>query len=110
MPACQFELFLDAYHDGELDGRASGRLARHVRDCRECNAELREMRRLSRLLGDLRPDGITAVQRDRLHESLDRRFSEPILRIVKFMAAAAASILIVTGTWLWELQIGRAHV
>ena len=103
MPVCEFQPLLDAFHDGELDGRVSGRLARHVPRCRECDAELREMRRLSKLLGDMRPAGITPVQRKRLHESLDERASEPILRIVKFISAAAASILIVAGAWLWEL-------
>jgi len=103
MSACQFETLLDAYHDGELNARESDRLARHVRACRDCDTELREMRRLSGLLADLRPRGITPIQRERLHESVDGKASEPILRIVKFMAAAAASILIVASAWLWEL-------
>jgi anti-sigma factor RsiW len=48
--------WLGAYHDGELEGTRLQPVERHLADCRDCRAELEEIRRLSILLQDTDPE------------------------------------------------------
>ena|SRR5579884_4520814 len=110
MSDCQYQSDLEAYHDGELDAGASQRLSRHLHECGRCEAELREMRRLSDLLAGLRPaGGMAPLQRARLHQTLEHRGPQRLLRLTKFVAAAAASVLLIAGAWLWEMPAGRPN-
>jgi anti-sigma factor RsiW len=102
MSSCEPQL-LSAYLDGELSPEQAQRIERHVRDCPQCAIELQQILEASRAIADcpfeeLRPDELA-----RLHEAIDERADQPVWRLGVILSGLAASILVISATWLAEL-------
>jgi anti-sigma factor RsiW len=108
MSSCEPQL-LSAYLDGELSPEQAQRVERHVRECPMCAAELEQMRDVSLAISeysfeDLRPDELA-----RVHEAIDRGVDQPVWRLGVILSGLAASILVISATWLAELPPPTAH-
>jgi hypothetical protein len=68
------ELRLQAYHDGELDARASERISAHLTDCAICREELATLASLSSLLQAV-PPAQDLMPEDRFVASVGLRLS-----------------------------------
>jgi len=109
---CPFQLRVQAYHDGELDGdpAALQSVEAHVKSCRVCAAELRGVRELSKRFDpiavstDWEP---TADEVRRMHaavedEAVEERGAGSLFRFGGMLAGLAASVLIISAAWLAE--------
>lgn len=115
MLQCEFQQWLNAYHDGELDERARHEVEAHAKTCEGCAAQLAAMRQLSGLIrfGARARAAVDAPQPEelaRMHGAVNRAAREardrPLLRIAGGLSAVAASVLIISGVWLVELRGG----
>ncbi len=112
MTGCGFESRLDAFHDGELNADDQARVAEHVAGCAACGDALREMQRMSLLLGGRRDEALSEVSADelaRLHAAVDRQIMRSrfqvdpsFWRTAGVLSGLAASVLIVASAWLLE--------
>jgi len=102
MNACEHTRRLSAYHDGEVSGAEREALEAHLAQCPACAAELARLRRLSSLLAQAERPKMPAGVLDRLHRSADDLAAADLRRVAKTFLAAAASILLVCGIWLWQ--------
>jgi len=98
---------LSAYYDGEVPEPERAALEAHVRGCPLCAAEMACLQRLSRLIGSTGRMEMSSQALERLHQSLDLQPKIVLLHLAEVFAAVAASILIVSGVWLW--RISTAH-
>jgi anti-sigma factor RsiW len=103
MTACEPSL-LSAYLDDEVDAATRHRVETHVVTCVTCAAELAELRGLAQALAssDLGPD-LTSDELARVHDALDDAADAPVWRIGGTLGLIAASILVVSATWLMTL-------
>lgn len=102
MTSCDRQL-LGAYHDGELPEDQRAAVEQHVRDCPACTDELRLIQQAAAVFTQHAFDDLTDEELARVHEALDQSESQPLLKLVKVLTVAAASILIVSCAWLMEL-------
>ena len=103
MASCQNERKLSAYHDGELPAAEAAELERHLARCDTCAAELRKLRAMSRLLSSaVEVQQVPAEAMDRWRRSLRPGRDRVILRITEMLSVAAAAILLVCSTMLWQ--------
>lgn len=102
MNECEHTRRLSAYHDGEVTGADREALEAHLAQCPACAAELARLRRLSSLLTQAERPKMPAGVLDRLHRSADDLAAADLRRVAKAFLAAAASILLVCGIWLWQ--------
>ena len=102
MSGCQYQSRLGAYHDGELDDSASQAVERHLAECEICAAELAGLREVSQAMAGFDPGEITPLELARLHRELDRADEGSVLRFGVGLAAAAASILIISLAWIGQ--------
>ena len=102
MNGCEPSL-LSAYLDGELDRAATERVAAHLKECAVCAAELASLRELSRSLAGVRVPELSADELDRIHQALDESVDAPVWRLGGMIGVIAASILVVSATWLVTL-------
>jgi hypothetical protein len=79
------------------------RIQRHVLDCPLCAAELEQMREASRAMAEYPFEPLDPDELARLHEAIDSRADQPVLRLGVILSGLAASILVVSATWLAEL-------
>jgi hypothetical protein len=117
--ACPFQSQVGAYHDGELaDVAARSALERHLVGCATCADDLAWLRRVSATLarpgaGGDDDDVLSSAALDRFHGAIDaeagaadaarldiRRF----YRAAAALSAFAASILVLSCTWLNTLS------
>jgi anti-sigma factor RsiW len=102
MSGCQFQSRLGAYHDGELDDSASQAVEHHLAECEICADELAGLREVSQAMAALDPGEITPLELARLHRELDRADDGSVIRLGVGLAAAAASILIISLAWIGQ--------
>lgn len=103
MSGCQYESRLDAYHDGELDAAASQQVEQHVAACETCARRLADLRAVSAAMAayDPGPD-ITPLELARLHQTLEDADTGSLLRFSTVLATMAASVLIISLTWIGQ--------
>lgn len=90
---CEHNRDLCAWHDGQLGGADRERFAEHLAGCPTCQAELRELQRLSRLVRSGQRMAIPLGLIARVHERVNTLGERSILRIAELLTAAAAIIL-----------------
>jgi anti-sigma factor RsiW len=106
---CQYRVRLDAYHDGELPANAARELERHLETCPACEAELAEMRELSRSFGLFASECMSRASLERAHglaEAAGYELRSPVLRIAGLLTGLAASVLVISSAWLWLAPAG----
>ena len=94
MNDCQHAIRLTAYHDDELSPEARAELELHLRQCPPCQAELKRIREISRMLGSAAGPEISPAAMARLHRAIDLEPAAGIRRMAEALAAAAATILV----------------
>jgi anti-sigma factor RsiW len=100
MSDCQYHSRLDAYHDGELSAIETERITRHLAECQSCSAAVAKLRELSQAMSQLQPATISQIELARLHRNLDRAQDRSLLRFSTALATMAASVLIISLTWI----------
>ena len=108
MSECERAQRLSAYHDGEVSEAERVSLEAHLEECPACAAELNRLRRLSDLLSAAPRPEMSAEALARLHRAADALVTADLGRMAKALMAVAASILIVSGVWLWQSR-GRTQ-
>jgi anti-sigma factor RsiW len=114
MSQCSYQSSLDAYHDGQAPQELAQELARHLPTCAACSAELTRLSQLSQLLGTARPEGIRPDELTRVHEAVEEvehsgSEDRGIIRLMVGLSAVAASILIISGAWLYDAPQPASH-
>ncbi len=103
MANCENERQLSAYHDGELPAAEAVELERHLARCEACAAELRKLRAMSQLLSSgIAFQQVPTEAMDRWRRSVRPGRDRVILRMTEMLGAAAAAILLVCLTMLWQ--------
>ena len=103
MLQCPYKSCLDRYHDGELARDVSRDLERHLLVCEDCVQDLRAIRETSRALAQWQPQAMRPDELKRIHAGLDRQEDQSLYRFGVAMAAIAASVLIVSTAWLYDV-------
>lgn len=107
MSHCSYQSSLAAYHDGQTPPELARELERHLSTCAACSAELARLSQLSQLLIVARPEGIRPDELARAHAAVGRAEESGIedrgvLRLIVGLSAVAASVLIISGAWLYD--------
>lgn len=107
MSQCSYQISLDAYHDGQMPPEQARELERHLPGCAACSAELTRLSQLSQLLIATRPEGIRPDELTRAHEAVKEiehsaTDDRGIIRLMAGLSAVAASVLIISGAWLYD--------
>jgi anti-sigma factor RsiW len=102
MSSCEPQL-LSAYLDGELSPQQAQHVELHVRDCPQCARELEQMLEASRAIAEYPFDELRPDELARLHKAIDERADQPVWRLGVILSGLAASILVISATWLAEL-------
>jgi predicted anti-sigma-YlaC factor YlaD len=71
--------WLGAYYDGELAGRRKQQVEDHLRGCRECQAQLEELHKLSALLREA-PQAVTQLSAQRFQTQVKLRMGAALSR------------------------------
>ncbi len=109
MGVCEYSSQLGPYLDGELNAGQCTVLETHLRDCGDCDAELNELRGLSRLFavaaGPFLSAGALAQFHHRVSELEDdqeqaERTAYRVLRITRILTGIAACLLVAGSLWL----------
>lgn len=103
MDACDEQL-LSAYADGELAAEDRAKVEAHLRECVECRAVLEQIREASRMLREYPFDDVRDGELAHVHAAIDDAADRPILRLGFSLGVIAASVLIVSCAWLYELR------
>jgi len=102
MRECEYGEKISAAYDGELSEEECRKLEKHARECPFCNRELRQLRALSCLLGEIEMPSISSDFLTNLHNSVPRMNSHLVmLRTARRLSAIAATILVGCVAWLW---------
>ncbi|MDB5333228.1 MAG: hypothetical protein JWP03_4379 [Phycisphaerales bacterium] len=108
---CQFQTRLNAFHDGELDLRASREVTLHLAECEACRQELAGVREVSRVLGHVRPREMTREVLARLHDGADDLTARAdVLPLARVLMAMAASVVVIGAAWLVQSPTGGPAV
>ena len=103
MNTCPDPIRLARYHDGELDPAGRRELEEHLRACGLCSERLRELDDLSTLLSSARREPVSQIELARIKQAhrayRDRR---GLVRMAGGLAAVAASVLVVSGAWIYD--------
>lgn len=88
--------YLSAYVDGELCGGEMLRVRRHLNDCRECAADVEELKAVKRLLGTQPEVDVPLGFEERLvsfvlNSNESRRQEAPVWRLALMSSMAAAA-------------------
>jgi anti-sigma factor RsiW len=102
MSDCQYHSRLDAYYDGELSAAEAERITRHLAECESCSAAVAKLREVSGAMAQLEPVSISQIELARLHRNLDRAQDRSLLRFSTALATMAASVLIISLTWITQ--------
>jgi len=104
MDRCNYENLLSSYHDEELDFQSRVEFETHLAGCAICAAHLADLRHFSAVLCDISFADILPAEQNRIHAAVRRqegRLGEiAVLRMAIPLAALAATVLIVTSTFL----------
>lgn len=109
MSDCQFHSRLDAYYDGELSAAEAEQITRHLSGCESCSAALARLRELSQAMARFQPASISQIELARLHRNLDRIQDPSLLRLSTALATMAASVLIISLTWITQAPAIAPH-
>jgi anti-sigma factor RsiW len=104
MDSCTFDNLVSRYHDDELDFKARVEFEQHLSGCAVCMAHLADLRQISSVLSGISFAEIQPAEQNRIHSAVAARRGEvserAILRMAIPLAALAASVLVVTSTFL----------
>jgi len=104
MSICPYNQHLCAYHDGELSAEMRQDIENHLPKCAACWAELEQFRRLSAVLAAAPVPRLSARQKQDLY-ALSPSVGEAVyLRIAKWTAAVAASVMLAASLWVLVKQ------
>ena len=104
MGICPYNQHLSAYHDGELPAKMRQDIEYHLPLCGECSAELAQIRHLSAALASAPWPRLSIHQKQDLY-ALSPTVGEAVsIRISKWTAALAASVLLAASTWVLVRQ------
>ena len=120
MPACEREVSVGPYHDGELSPDAREEFEAHLATCATCAAELERVRGVARWLEPLRRPALTGAEKDELAraavraaagEEEARRQRMTLLpgravRWARWVTAAAAALFLFSVIQLFRAQHG----
>ena len=95
MSRCDYSAKISAYHDGALPPAVRSDVEAHLRSCTACARELDELRRLSNFFAA----ALNAPARP-LVRLRDVRQVQSVLWFEKVLIGAAASIMLICGSWL----------
>src|SRR5581483_10161450 len=101
---------LSAYLDDELPPAEHDRVRAHLCVCSHCAAELRVIREMSQMLGDFEPQGLSPGALDRMHQAVQQASAPNGWRFYAGSGLVAASLLIISATWLAALPPQRPVV
>ncbi len=101
-PECPFSARLSAYYDGELAPSERRQVEGHIGMCPLCAQELKQLRGLSRLLGDAPPVLLPEGFLGRMHRAVGPARRQVLVRIAWPALAAAALLLIGFSVLLWQ--------
>jgi anti-sigma factor RsiW len=102
MADCEYQVKVQAYHDGELPPADRQSVEAHLRACPACARELEDLRRMSELFASARLPELSPAAFQRLRRSKVVALEPALVRTSEFFAAAAAAILLVCAAWLWR--------
>lgn len=102
MESCENQRQLSAYHDGELSAALSAELENHLRQCPACREELRQLRKMSAWLASAIDEQAPTEAMARWKRSAQPARDRAVLRMTEMLSAAAAAILLVCSTMLWQ--------
>lgn len=109
MGLCEYSKQLGPYLDGELDAGRRTVLEAHLRDCGDCDAELSELRGLSRLFAAAAGPFLSSQALGRFHNRISEleddqdqaeRATYRVLRITRVLTGIAACLLVAGSLWL----------
>lgn len=104
MGICPYSQHLSAYHDGELPAQMRQDVEHHLPLCAACSAELEQYRQLSAALASAPWPRLSIRQKQELY-ALSPTVGEAVsIRIAKWTAALAASVLLAASTWVLVRQ------
>ena len=102
MADCEFQLKIQAYHDGELPLADRESVEAHLRACPACAREIERLRRMSQFFASARLPELSPEALQRLHGGRILALEPALVHTSEFFAATAAAILLVCGAWLWR--------
>src|SRR5690242_6069503 len=102
MDHCDHQL-LSAYADGEVGIATRLQIEAHLDQCEQCAKDLEKIRSLSCLVGSYNVPPLTADELARIHDAVDEANQFRLYRPAGLMGLIAASILVISGTWLMAL-------
>src|SRR5436305_1214186 len=102
MDHCDHQL-LGAYLDGEVAVPMRLQIEAHLGQCEQCTNELEKIRSLSKLVGSYNVSPLTVDELERIHNAVDDENRIRLYRPAGLMGLIAASILVISGTWLAAL-------
>jgi anti-sigma factor RsiW len=109
MGVCEYSNQLSPYLDGELNAAQRTVLEAHLRDCGDCDAELSELRGLSRIFAAATGPFFSARALGRIHSRISEleddqeqaeRTAYRVLRATRMLTGIAACLLIAGSIWL----------
>jgi anti-sigma factor RsiW len=106
---CPFALRVNAYYDGELAGQAREEVERHIEGCQSCSEQLKDLHRLSQLIGQAPSPAVPDGFLERLHAGVGSARRQVIVRIAWPALAAAATLLIAFSVLLWQTAGARGR-
>jgi anti-sigma factor RsiW len=110
MMPCDFEHFLDAYHDGELPEPHRREIAQHAEQCPACAKALRDIDELSQAFASMRSiprPALSAESLTQLHEHVDAMTSDrSLLRFAEALSGIAAALLVAATLWMTQARSG----
>mgnify|MGYP006279645825 FL=1 len=105
MRKCEYAEKISAAYDGELPEGELRELEQHAEQCAYCRRELRQMRTLSELLGEVETPSISSDFLASLHDNVpEANPHRVVLRTARRLMAVAATILLCSVLWLWQFE------
>jgi anti-sigma factor RsiW len=83
-----------AYHDGELPPAQRAAVESHIAGCEPCSSFLDDLREISRRVQSAPLPEVVSVPFERLYETWHVARDRGVLRITRWLTAAAAAILV----------------
>ena len=108
MSDCPFNSRLDAYYDGELSASEMEQIAAHLQQCDSCRHEVAQLRELSQVMGQFQAAPISQIELARLHRSVEDIEPRSLVRFGTVLATMAASVLIISVTWIAQFSGGSS--
>ncbi len=102
MASCENQQQLSAYHDGELPAALEAEMQNHLRQCPACREELRRLQAMSAMLASASDDQAPPEAMARWKRSVRPARNRTVMRMTEMLSAAAAAILLVCSTMLWQ--------